>query len=80
LGGLPVVVLRADLQTVLLDTCRELGIEVRLSAAVHDLRADGHGFVAFTDGGQDRVDSFVGADGIMSFPPNCGGSMIDMAA
>jgi 2-polyprenyl-6-methoxyphenol hydroxylase-like FAD-dependent oxidoreductase len=66
LGGLPVVVLRADLQTVLLETCREVGVEVRLSAALHDLRVDGKDVVALTDAGEERMDSVVGADGINS--------------
>jgi 2-polyprenyl-6-methoxyphenol hydroxylase-like FAD-dependent oxidoreductase len=66
LGGLPLVVLRADLQTVLLETCRELGVEVRLSAALRDLRVDETSVTAVTDIGDDHVDSVVGADGINS--------------
>ena len=66
LGGLPVVILRADLQAVLLDACHELDVEVRLSAAMRDLRVERSGVVVVADGGEEHVDSLVGADGINS--------------
>jgi 2-polyprenyl-6-methoxyphenol hydroxylase-like FAD-dependent oxidoreductase len=71
LGGVPVVVLRADLQAVLLQACRDLDVEVRLSSAVRDVHVDRGGVVVVTDAGEDRVDSLIGADGINSTVRPC---------
>lgn len=66
LGGLPVVMLRADLQSVLLEACREMDVEVRRSATVRDVRVDPDGVMAVTDAGEEHAEALVGADGINS--------------
>ncbi len=66
LGGLPVVVLRADLQAVLLEACRKLDVEVRKSVAVCDVHVDRDRVVVVTDAGEEHAESLVGADGINS--------------
>ena len=66
LGGLPVITLRADLQAILLDGCRELDVEVRTSVAVCDVQVDRDSVVVITDVGEEHVESLVGADGINS--------------
>jgi 2-polyprenyl-6-methoxyphenol hydroxylase-like FAD-dependent oxidoreductase len=71
LGGLPVVILRADLQTALLEACHERDIEVRLSAGVRDVRVDRGNVVVVTDAAEEGFDALVGADGINSTVRRC---------
>lgn len=59
--------LRADLQTVLVDTIRELGIEVRLGVSATEFREQEDGVdVVLTTGETERYDLVIGADGIRS--------------
>ena len=66
LCGLPVVVLRVDLQASLLQACRDLDVELRLSIAVREVHVDQRRVVVVTDACEDQVDSLIGADGINS--------------
>jgi 2-polyprenyl-6-methoxyphenol hydroxylase-like FAD-dependent oxidoreductase len=63
LEGLPVVILRADLQSILLHACRDIDVEVRPSTSVLDVRVQRDSVVALTDSGEERADALVGADG-----------------
>jgi 2-polyprenyl-6-methoxyphenol hydroxylase-like FAD-dependent oxidoreductase len=66
LGGLPVVILRADLQAILLQACRDIDVEVRASTSVREVRVQQAGVVALTDSGEEPADALIGADGINS--------------
>lgn len=66
LGGLPVVVLRADLQALLIQACRQLDIEVRLSEPVIDVTVVHGQAVVTTAKAKFVVDAVIGADGINS--------------
>lgn len=66
LGGLPVVVLRADLQGVLLEACRRLDIEVRLSEPVASVTIRQDQAVVTTKNAEAIFDAVIGADGINS--------------
>lgn len=66
LDGLPVVVLRADLQAVLLAACRRLGIEVRLAEAIRSVTIGPRGPMVRTDRSEELYAAVVGADGINS--------------
>ena len=66
LQGLPVVVLRADLQAALLEECRYRGIEVRLSSDVRGVRPDRGKMIVEIGNGEAEFDAVIGADGINS--------------
>lgn len=58
---------RTDLQRVLADRAKELGIAVRLGITADELADDGRGVdVRFSDGTARRYDIVVGADGVFS--------------
>ena len=58
---------RTDLQTVLADKAKEVGVEIRLGLAVETMNDDGLGVdVTFSDGSSGRYDVVVGADGLFS--------------
>lgn len=59
--------LRSDLQTVLVDTIRELGVDVRLGVSATEFREQGDGVdVVLSTGETERFDLVIGADGIRS--------------
>ena len=66
LHGLPVVVLRADLQATLLEECRRRDIEVRLSNDVLGVRPDRDKMIVDVSNGEAAYDAVIGADGINS--------------
>ncbi len=66
LRGLPIVVLRADLQAVLLEECRGRDIEVRLSNGVRGVRLDRNKVAVELNTEEAAFDAVIGADGINS--------------
>ena len=60
-------ILRPVLAEILAAATRRAGVEVRLGAAFRELRQDGEGVdVDFADGGRERYDLVIGADGVHS--------------
>jgi 2-polyprenyl-6-methoxyphenol hydroxylase-like FAD-dependent oxidoreductase len=66
LQGLPLIILRADLQTVLLAACAEHAIEIRLSDPLQKVELIGDGVRVTTPNGEAAFDAVIGADGINS--------------
>ena len=66
LHGLPVVILRADLQAALLEECRRRDIEVRLSNDVRGVRLDRGKIIVDVNNEEAAFDALIGADGINS--------------
>jgi 2-polyprenyl-6-methoxyphenol hydroxylase-like FAD-dependent oxidoreductase len=66
LHGLPVVILRADLQAVLLEECRRRGIEVRLSCEVRGVHLDRNKMIVDFNNEEAAFDAVIGADGFNS--------------
>lgn len=66
LGGLPIVVLRAGLQTALLEECARLGVEVNLAEGVEQVVLTGSQVVVETGRRARAFDAVIGADGIHS--------------
>ncbi|HWE55899.1 MAG TPA: FAD-dependent monooxygenase [Acidimicrobiales bacterium] len=66
LGGLPVIVLRAELQRALLEECAQLGVSVGLGCAVEGVRLDRSRVLVRTSHGESQFDAVIGADGIRS--------------
>ena len=66
LGGLPVVVLRAGLHSVLRDECSRLGVNVELNRKVETAWPDGHQVAMRCSAGEAIFDAVIGADGINS--------------
>ena len=66
LGGLPLIVLRAGLQTALLRECGQLGVEICLGETVEGVRPDGPRVAVTTSRRRAVFDAVVGADGINS--------------
>jgi 2-polyprenyl-6-methoxyphenol hydroxylase-like FAD-dependent oxidoreductase len=67
LGGVPVVVLRAGLQSALYAECTRLGVEIRLGQAVKSVCREGrHVRVTTTSADEATFDAAIGADGINS--------------
>ncbi|NWG52976.1 MAG: FAD-dependent oxidoreductase [Hydrogenophilaceae bacterium] len=58
---------RKALQAVLSERARSSGAQIKLGVTVHALEDDGEGVaVRFSDGGADRYDLLIGADGLYS--------------
>lgn len=66
LNGLPVVVLRADLQVALYAECAALGVAIRLGQAVEKVWREGRQVLVRTAAGDATFDAAIGADGIYS--------------
>ncbi len=66
LGGLPMVVLRSGLQSVLLAECNRLGIDIQLGRDVTEVRPQGPRVTVKTSAGDATFDAVIGADGINS--------------
>ena len=66
LGGLPVIILRAGLQAVLLEECDHVGVEVALGECLEEVRPEGRGVAVTTSRSTRSFDAVIGADGINS--------------
>ena len=66
LGGLPIVVLRSGLQSVLLEECNRLGVDIRLGHELTEIRPQGQRVTVTTSAGEATSDAVIGADGINS--------------
>jgi 2-polyprenyl-6-methoxyphenol hydroxylase-like FAD-dependent oxidoreductase len=66
LGGLPVIVLRSQLQAALLEACEWLKLEIRLGETVDEVAPGGDGVDVTTSRRRDSFEAVIGADGINS--------------
>lgn len=66
LGGLPLVVLRSGLQSILLEECNRLGVAIQLGQELTEVRPERRYVTIGTSAGEATFDAVIGADGIHS--------------